>query len=127
MPKNTKNKAFIYLLLLCLLYVGGQQRVWGQDIDTLPKHIPSAINNSNNNYDPALIPLGTGLLNTSIREIVSATAGFNNTIAVSEGTDYGKLENARKLQPNEFTYHPQLGYISLQQRLMNDEVLAGVA
>lgn len=81
-------------------------------------------NNSNNNYDPALIPLGTGLLNTSIREIVSATAGFNNTIAVSEGTDYGKLENARKLQPNEFTYHPQLGYISLQQRLMNDEVLA---
>ena len=45
MQKNTKNKAFIYLLLLCLLYVGGQQRVWGQDIDTLPKHIPSAINN----------------------------------------------------------------------------------
>ncbi len=31
MQKNTKNKAFIYLLLLCLLYVGGQQRVWGQD------------------------------------------------------------------------------------------------
>jgi Zn-dependent metalloprotease len=30
MQKNTKNKAFIYLLLLCLLYVGGQQRVWGQ-------------------------------------------------------------------------------------------------
>jgi hypothetical protein len=32
MPKNKKNKAFIYLLLLCLLYVGGQQRVWGQGI-----------------------------------------------------------------------------------------------
>jgi hypothetical protein len=30
MPKNKKNKAFIYMLLLCLLYVGGQQRVWGQ-------------------------------------------------------------------------------------------------
>ncbi|PKP14841.1 MAG: cell surface protein SprA, partial [Bacteroidetes bacterium HGW-Bacteroidetes-23] len=35
-----------------------------------------------------------------------------------------KLENARKLTPNEFTYHPQLGYISLQQRLANDEVIA---
>src|SRR5690606_14438929 len=35
-----------------------------------------------------------------------------------------KLENARKLTGNEFTYHPQLGYISLQQRLANDEVLA---
>ena len=32
MPKNKKNKAFIYVLLLCLLYVGGQQRVWGQGI-----------------------------------------------------------------------------------------------
>jgi hypothetical protein len=31
MPKNKKNKAFIYMLLLCLLYMGGQQRVWGQD------------------------------------------------------------------------------------------------
>ena len=51
MQKNTKNKAFIYLLLLCLLYVGGQQRVWGQDkfrtiyswgtaiADTTPKRI----------------------------------------------------------------------------------------
>ena len=48
----------------------------------------------------------------------------NNSVAVSEGTDYSKLENARKLSPNEFTYHPQLGYISLQQRLANDEVLA---
>ena len=30
MPQNKKNKAFIYLLLLCLLYVGGQQSVCGQ-------------------------------------------------------------------------------------------------
>jgi hypothetical protein len=32
MPQNKKNKAFIYVLLLCLLYMGGQQRVWGQDV-----------------------------------------------------------------------------------------------
>jgi cell surface protein SprA len=43
---------------------------------------------------------------------------------VSEGQDYSKLENARKLNPNEYTFSPQLGYISLQQRLANDEVLA---
>jgi cell surface protein SprA len=29
-----------------------------------------------------------------------------------------------KLNPNEYTYNAQLGYISLQQRLANDEVLA---
>lgn len=37
MQKNTKNKAFIYVLLLCLLYVGGQQRVWGQGYDDYSK------------------------------------------------------------------------------------------
>lgn len=77
--------------------------------------------NQNNDYDPELIGSG-GLLNADIREIVTSSSGFNNT--VSEGDDYSKLENARKLSPNEFTFHPQLGYVSLQQRLANDEVLA---
>ena len=81
-----------------------------------------ATENKNNLYDPSLISSGGGLLNSNIREIVTSNSGFNTT--VSEGTDYAKLENARKLSPNEFTYHPQLGYISLQQRLANDEVLA---
>ncbi|WP_425556496.1 cell surface protein SprA [Flavobacterium chungnamense] len=94
-----------------------------------PTDTPS--NNSNNRYDPALIipstppnPNYPGLLNPNIREIVTSNSGFNNSQPVSEGIDYSKLENARKLSPNEFTYHPQLGYISLQQRLANDEVLA---
>jgi hypothetical protein len=38
MPKNKKNKPFIYVLLLCLLYVGGQQRVWGQQ-EPLPNYM----------------------------------------------------------------------------------------
>jgi cell surface protein SprA len=84
-----------------------------------PPNTPS--DNKNNQYDPALINAG-GLLNGNIREIVTSSSGFNNT--VSEGDDYSKLENARKLSPNEFTFHPQLGYVSLQQRLANDEVLA---
>jgi cell surface protein SprA len=47
-------------------------------------------------------------------------SGFNT---VTEGQDYSKLENARKLTLNEYSYNAQLGYISLQ-RLTNDEVLA---
>ncbi|MEM8522000.1 cell surface protein SprA [Flavobacterium sp. PL12] len=86
------------------------------------KPFDSPTDNTNNDYDPAQITLGTGLLNPNIREIVTANSGFNAT--VSEGQDYSKLENARKLNPNEYTFNPQLGYISLQQRLANDEVLA---
>jgi len=82
--------------------------------------------NSNNRFDPAKIGSAGYLLNPAIREIVTANAGFSNLggAVVSEGTDYSKLENARKLSSSEYTFHPQLGYVSLSQRLSNDEVLA---
>ncbi len=64
------------------------------------------------------------MLNSGIRDVATAGNGFNAPLTVTEGKDYAKLENARKLSPNEFTYHPQLGYVSLTQRLANDEVLA---
>jgi len=87
------------------------------------KPADSPADNSNNDYDPAQITTGTGLLNNNIREIATSGSGFNG-ITVNEGADYSKLENARKLNSNEYTFNPQLGYISLQQRLANDEVLA---
>lgn len=77
--------------------------------------------NKNNKYDPELLDNG-GFLNSNIREIATSKEGFN--VNVNEGADYSKLENARKLTANEYTFNPQLGYISLQQRLANDEVLA---
>ncbi len=92
--------------------------------DFFLKPIDTPPNNPNNKYNPSLIVTGTGLLNTNIREISTTNVGFNNSVPVSEGADYSKLENARKLLPNEFTYNAQLGYISLQQRLTSDEILA---
>lgn len=44
--------------------------------------------------------------------------GFNN------GTDYEKITGARRLTATEFTYQPQLGYITLSRKLQNDEALA---
>lgn len=38
--------------------------------------------------------------------------------------DYVRLVGARKLNPNEYTFHPQLGYVSLNQALNANEVLA---
>ncbi|WP_281235337.1 cell surface protein SprA [Flavobacterium gelatinilyticum] len=83
----------------------------------------SPTNNNNNKYDPATIGKGNSFLKPEIREVVTAKSGFTEA-NVSEATDYSILENARKLTTNEFTYNAQLGYISLQQRLANDEILA---
>ena len=88
------------------------------------KPIDSPSDNTNNLYDPALINNGSGYLNNNIREIVTASSGFSPSLDVSEGRDYSKLENARKLLPNEYTFNAQLGYLSLQQKLGNDEILA---
>jgi cell surface protein SprA len=81
--------------------------------------------NENNGLDPARIGTGTGYLQSSVREIVTLDDNsFRAPLNADEGQDYAKLENARKLSENEYSYHPQLGYISLNQRLSNDEVLA---
>ena len=79
--------------------------------------------NSNNKFDPAQIGT-TGWLNQGIRQIVTVGSSSFNNVTAREGTDYSKLENARKLTTSEYTYHDQLGYLSLNQRLNNDEVLA---
>ena len=80
--------------------------------------------NANNDFDPNTIGEPGSQLTESIRDIATAQSGFL-TSGVNEGFDYGKLENARKLiEGNEYRVNTQLGYISLNQRLQNDEVLA---
>ncbi|WP_353776835.1 cell surface protein SprA [Winogradskyella sp. 3972H.M.0a.05] len=79
--------------------------------------------NQNNGFDPENIGIGASQLTEAVRTITNPEAGI--TINVNEGFDYGKLESARKLQQgSEYTLNTQLGYISLNQRLLNDEVLA---
>lgn len=99
-------------------------RTIGLDLNLHPDFFLAAdntpTNNANNKFDPNQI--GSNYLNEGIRQINTAANGFN--IQVTEGRDYVKLENARKLLETEYKFHPQLGYISLQQPLSNDEVLA---
>lgn len=59
--------------------------------------------------------------NARLTNDVSINTYFNSTGATD---NYAKLTYARKLTDKEFTLHPQLGYISLNYPLNNDEVLA---
>lgn len=90
--------------------------------DMQPNGLPR---NNANDYDPKLIGAG-GVLTESIRDIATVEQGFNVPgYQVNQGFDYAILENARKLeQVRDFQFNSQLGYISLNQRLSNDEVLA---
>ncbi len=55
---------------------------------------------------------------------ISTVGNALNTFSMQQGRDYSVLENAIKLRPDEFTLHPQLGYISLNRRLADNDVLA---
>ncbi len=83
--------------------------------------------NSNNDFNPRGITDASvqSVLSNAIRDVATVQQGFGG-VQVSDGVDYVLLENARKLQPNQYTLYPRLGYVSLNQRLNNDEVL-GVA
>ncbi|MCZ4319650.1 cell surface protein SprA [Aequorivita viscosa] len=80
--------------------------------------------NNNNLFNPFGINGGPpSLLNPQIRDVARVRDGFTG-VQVNEGIDYVTLESARRLDPGEYTLNSQLGYISLNQRLTNDEVLA---
>ena len=79
--------------------------------------------NGNNDFDPTNIGGAGSQLSTAVRDITTAEQGI--LIPANEGFDFGKLENARKLeQGRDYELSQQLGYISLNQRLLNDEILA---
>jgi cell surface protein SprA len=87
---------------------------------------PNLPRNGANDFDPNQIGIG-GVLTSAIRDIATVDAGFQipSGYRASQGFDYAILENARKLDPGrDYSYNSQLGYISLNQRLSNDEVLA---
>lgn len=82
--------------------------------------------NANNDFNPLGINgPEQSVLTASIRDKSTIDQGFGAlSPEVDEGKDYAKLESARQLNPGEYTLHPKLGYISLNTRIRNDEILA---
>jgi len=109
-----------------------------------PPYLP---NNGNNSLDPSTfiedVSSNTG--GDQIRDIAEITSAFsqypyyisgvndrfdpaNQNLGFkkyfNQGIDYEKVENARRLSSSEYTLNSQLGFISLNQALSSDEVLA---
>jgi len=96
----------------------------GSAVNILTANPNAFPNNSNNAYDPTNISGAGSQITEAIRDVATVQSGIL-VPGVNEGFDFGKLENARKLlQGREYTLNTQLGYISLNQRLQNDEILA---
>lgn len=63
--------------------------------------------------------------NSRFRDVETVDAELQDeTNKFVKSTDYDKVNQARKLNLTEYEFHPELGYISLNKKLSNDEVLA---
>ncbi|MDB5273359.1 MAG: sprA [Chitinophagaceae bacterium] len=82
-----------------------------------PNNNPPAFNGANNLYAELIAP---GMSRNSDAISTALTGlGYEN------GSDYTVIKSARKLDPTkDFTFNPDLGYISLQTTLQTSEVLA---
>ncbi|HHG85385.1 MAG TPA: cell surface protein SprA, partial [Bacteroidetes bacterium] len=67
--------------------------------------------------------LTSGANAVDYREKTKVVNGLTNDFQLENGIDYTLIENMRKLRQNEFSFHPQLGYISLNSQLQPNQVL----
>ncbi|MCX8482946.1 MAG: cell surface protein SprA, partial [Crocinitomicaceae bacterium] len=79
---------------------------------------PAASNDANSIYSSIENDAETRKLGTAIDKVYKTFPYFEQTV------DFDLLNYARQLQTNEFTVNTQLGFISLNQPLNNDEILA---
>ena len=79
---------------------------------------PAADNAANNLYATITADPNTRFTGQAIDKIYATLPYFEQTI------DFDMLNYARQLTDKEFSLNPQLGYISLNQPLNNDEILA---
>jgi cell surface protein SprA len=60
--------------------------------------------------------------NQGIRSIDEAVAILQNQFGLQQAKDFEKV-SARKLRPQEYTVHPELGYLSLNVNVLPDQVI----
>ncbi|MFM9945630.1 MAG: cell surface protein SprA, partial [Bacteroidia bacterium] len=100
----------------------GEATPYNPNLKDFGNQTPQTLNEANILWskiisDPAL---------NSTTSVIDAFKSKYPSLDMKVGIDYNILTNARKLTEQEFTINRQLGYISLNQALNNDEIL-GVA
>lgn len=111
---NRNNDTQTLRNVVGLMDLAEPRRVYNSNVQILAPTLPNA--NGANNLFGLVTSLGTR--NNDAIDGLLGPQGF------AAGTDYEKINGARKLAPTEFTFHPQLGYITLTRKLQNDEAIA---
>lgn len=110
---NRNNDTQTLRNVVGLMDLGEGQRVYNNKVTV--RNAKSPNDNKANSLDVVL----SGFTRNP-DQVANALSG----LGLSNGLDFEKITGARKLNATEFTFHPQLGYITLSRKLQNDEALA---
>lgn len=98
-------------------------------IEVWRTNVGSAV--SNNRNIAALAVLGESnenavmaTVNKDMIRSINNVSSYLQGVGFTSGYDFEKVESARRLNSSEYTLNSQLGFISLNQALSNDQVLA---
>lgn len=62
--------------------------------------------------------------NPAFRPFDTGSRTMESVLGLRKGVDFEQINGARKLNPDEFFFNKELGFVSLFRRLQNDEVIA---
>jgi cell surface protein SprA len=112
---NRQNDTQTTRNVVGLMDMGESDKIYRKDILT-----PAVVDGSptSNNANDLFTKLGTISANSDGINQALEGLGFKN------GTDFEKITSSRKLTPSEYSFNKELGYLTLQRKLQNDEALA---
>jgi cell surface protein SprA len=111
---NRQNDTQTLRDVVAFMDMGESDKVYASTIKSNGSFLPAS--NSANNLFKELPPSSE---TTNIVNELQASP-----LLLTSGTDFEKINSARKLAATEYTFNPQLGYLTLQRKLQNDEALA---
>lgn len=112
---NRNNETQTLRNIVGVMDLGEGSRVFNQNVQG---RVPGPNDNAANDLYEDLIDV------PDIRNIESAADYLTNNYSMTKTKDFETITASRKLDPREYTWNKQLGYVSLLRRLQNDEVLA---
>jgi cell surface protein SprA len=110
---NRQNDTQTLRNVVGLMDLGEGRRVYNAAVGS---RVPGPNTNSANDLSNLLNLVGSQRNADDINAVLEG-------LSLENGTDFEKITGARKLTPTEYTFHKQLGYITLSRKLQNDEAL----
>jgi cell surface protein SprA len=112
---NRQNDTQTLRNVVGFMDMGESDKIYRKDLLTSNVAARSPTNNGANNLFNQL-----GTVSAESDGINQALEGLGYV----NGIDFEKITSARKLAPTEFSFNKELGYLTLQRKLQNDEALA---